>query len=301
MSYNLILSNNQSYEVLLSFSLYIRQTHLKYLHLGSNWINKVSEMLSEDFKNKISKLNDLSFFDLSMVLIEASPSQDFKNYINWLKSLSGGDIYEILAPSIKENNLLPSNLSEKRNEYIKFLSSWYIEYFISIVDDLSQLHSFHFKRAKELQLIIKNEELVETLTEGIVIETKLVKNVFLIPSFHFRPFSIVDTIGENLFIMFPMNDEINTKNNLLTFGKTLGDKSRLDILSFLNTGKYSFTEVVKHFNMAKGNIHHHLLILRATGFLNIHITDDNNNFHYSTRKNIKEKIQKNLSVFLDSK
>ncbi len=305
MNYKVKISISEAHEVLLGLSLYIRQTHLKYLNVGANWAKETQKKLTNETLNLIKDINDLTFFDLSVILIDECPYKTFEKYIEWLKELKPGDIYELLSKDIdndsdiNKNFSIPNNLSFQRDIYVRVLNSWYKDYHADLKVNLVEKIQYFKTLSTKLLNEKEPQDVVEYFTEGILVKTNSIKIIYLIPSYHFCPMSLVDTFGNKLFIMYPMNEKNNLSHNILLFGKTLGDKTRIEILKFLSTGIHTFTDIVKYMNMSKGTIHHHLLILRSSGFLNIYITDDKNNFHYSIKKNLLSDFEKEyLSYFI---
>ena len=56
---------------------------------------------------------------------------------------------------------------------------------------------------------------------------------------------------------------------MLRLFKALGDDLRLRILKRLSTGQYTLQQLANHFNVSKTLLHHHLVMLRAAGLVQL--------------------------------
>jgi DNA-binding transcriptional ArsR family regulator len=68
-------------------------------------------------------------------------------------------------------------------------------------------------------------------------------------------------------LTYPCLMSINDETLLIT--KALAEEKRLQILSSMKDESKTFTDLVLLMGMSKGNIHHHLLLLRSAGLLKI--------------------------------
>lgn len=255
------------YELLLSMSLYKRQTHLNYLTISKDWYKNTKEKISIDLHNQIVEFENLQFEDLSVHLIEQCPHKDIKGYCLWLSDLSVGDIYELLAPYLSEKRVLPSNLELRRQKHISILSKWNEEYFIDIEPKIAPILANTITKASKIDFTKDAYSEVEKLTRGFNIEGLNVTEAVLVPTWHFRPLSLIDQFNHKVFLTFPCSLSIKEETLLIT--KALGEEKRLEILSSTRTNAKTFSELVKTLRMSKGNIHHHLLLLRSAGLLKI--------------------------------
>lgn len=301
MSYKLRFFFSPVHELLLSFSLYKRQTQMKYLALGSGWPAEVEENIAASLKEKIASKNNLYFEDLSILLMIQAPEKDnIEGFFNWLQSKTSGEIYELLSPFLNEKNTLPPDLAIQRDRYITLLKKWKEQYFDKT--DASVLKRLRSDMYKMNQLLEEktSEEIVQKASRFIV-TSKNVKEVYLIPGFHFYPMSLVDQFKDTLFITYPVRTKESDQEKLLRTTKAISDERRIKILRFLSNGVYTFTNIVSEIGMAKGNIHHHLSILRAAGLLNIHITDEPNTFYYSTNKDFTYELKIEMDAILNDR
>ena len=298
MSYNVSVLASPVHELLLSFSLYKRQTLMKYLDLGSKWPGDVEESLSPELKEAIASKENLFFEDLLVLFIEQSPyKHDIDLFFEWLGEMSAGELFERIASSLDDQRAIPTNLLAQRDRSIKLLKEWNEEYF--------QFHRGGVLERLTAEAESKRKMLEEEAGEKVIleasrfiVESETVQNVCLIPSLHIQPMAFLDHLKDTLYITYSVKNPNNERNELLRFTKALGDEKRLKILEFLSHGSHTFTDIVSEIGMAKGNIHHHLSILRGAGLVNIHIRNEQNTFYYSANKGMAEVFSRMVDQFL---
>lgn len=298
MSYQLKIHFAPIHELVLSFLIYKRPENLKYLDIGLKWTSEVANQIDDHLLMKIDNLTELSFFDMSVVFMEEStPHETIDEYLDRISSYSPGEIYERMMPFLLPGKPVPTNLGKERDDYVTILDGWNKQYFSkldkSIFEDLEA--SYH--QMGTLCMTLPNHELVDQVT-GISIDTDAIKEVYLIPSFHFRPLSTFVLVKGKAFILFPLKQD--TKSTLLQLGKAVSDERRLNILKLLATGSYTFTEIVKEIGSGKGNIHHHMMTLRSIGLIRTHITDEcHSERTFSLRRKPLESFWGDFQSFID--
>jgi DNA-binding transcriptional ArsR family regulator len=255
------------YEVLLSFSLYKRQTHLKYLAISKDWYNNTKNKISERLDKEILELEDLQFEDLSVHLIEHCPHNNFRGYHLWLSQLPLGEMYELLAPYVNEKKGMPNDLESRRKKHLSLLLKWYEEYFLDIEEMVTTILTDHIKNIDSTALNAHPFREIEKITKGFDIRKLQVSEIVLAPSWHFRPLSLIDIFNHKVVLTYPCLMSINDETLLIT--KALAEEKRLQILSSMKDESKTFTDLVLLMGMSKGNIHHHLLLLRSAGLLKI--------------------------------
>lgn len=291
MSYNVSVLASPVHELLLSFSLYKRQTLMKYLDLGSKWPGEVEESLSLELKEAIASKENLFFEDLLVLFIEQSPyKHDIDSFIEWLGNMSAGELFERIASSLDDQRAIPTNLLTQRDRSIKLLKEWNTDYFQGHCEGVLE-RLMADAESKRKMLEEESGEEVVLQASRFVVESETVQNVCLIPSLHLQPMALIDHLKDTLYITYSVKDPKKKRSELLRFTKALGDDKRLKILEFLSHESHTFTDIVSEIGMAKGNIHHHLSILRGAGLVNIHIKDERNTFYYSTKKEIAEEFR----------
>ncbi|SFX33130.1 DNA-binding transcriptional regulator, ArsR family [Thermoactinomyces sp. DSM 45891] len=294
MTYQVETGNSIAYELLLSLLLYKRRANLKYLDKGIGWITDVQERLTAEFEKELAQFEDLALGNVACLLIEKCPqNQQIELFLSWLKGLTAAEMYELLAPHIREVDLqILLDLEKQRNQLVYFLSKWNEQYFqFEKMEDKLEKAVHVFNKQKEQ---MSSVQLVEHFATGLQIEIKDIKHVIMIPSIHFSPLHTFSILREKIFVWFPLKTEPSNIDELIRIGKSLSDRKRLDILQFLSVEKHTFTDVLKYIGGAKGNIHHHIMTLRAAGLVRVHLTGESQ-FYLSTRKEFASELREKLN------
>ncbi|WP_108669780.1 winged helix-turn-helix domain-containing protein [Peribacillus acanthi] len=255
------------YEVLLSLSLYKRQTHLKYLAISKNWYEETKHKISIGLHNEITEFEDLHFEDLSVHLIQHCPYKNFHGYHLWLSELPLGEMFELLAPYVSEKRGMPNDLDSRRKKHLLILSKWYQEYFMDIEETISPILTHNIKCVDLTALNEHPFSEIEAISKGFNIKNLQISEVVLVPTWHFRPLSLIDIFNEKAVISYPCFMDVRDETLLIT--KALAEDKRLQLLSRIKEESKTFTELVQIMGMTKGNIHHHLLLLRSAGLLRL--------------------------------
>ncbi|WP_179886140.1 ArsR/SmtB family transcription factor [Bacillus sp. es.036] len=258
----------------------------------------MEESLSPELKEAIASKENLFFEDLLVLFIEQFPyKHEIDSFFEWLGEMSAGELFERIASSLDDQRAIPTNLLAQRDRSLKLLKEWDKEYF--------QFHREGVLEQLTADAEIKRKMLEEEAREKVIlhasrfiVESETVQNVCLIPSLHIQPMAFLDHLKDKLYITYSVKNPNNERNELLRFTKALGDEKRLKILEFLSHGTHTFTDIVSEIGMAKGNIHHHLSILRGAGLVNIHIKDERNTFYYSANKGIADEFSRMVDQFL---
>lgn len=301
MKYEVQVHFAPSFELLLSFLLFKRTDHVKYLDVGKDWVTTLSKNIPAEILNEMEQLEDLSFFDASTLLIEkASNIEPVEDYLHRISTYSPGEMYEMIAPHLLPEQPISQDLGAKRDEYVRILSNWNTYYFTKLGHHVvSMLHS-SYQDVSSLVGTMSNMELIEEVTNGLLVTSDFPKVVKLVPTFHFRPYHTLGISKDTLHIWYPLKK--GHKEQIISIGKAISDERRLNILKLLSTGTYSFTDIVKEIGSAKGNIHHHIMVLRATGLLNIHLDSNcSSNYTFSLRAKRLENLYGDFLTLLNNK
>jgi DNA-binding transcriptional ArsR family regulator len=273
MSYQLKIHYAPIHELLLSFLLYKRPERLKYLDVGLKWTTEVASSLDDNLSKRIEDLTDLSFFDMSLVFMEESTIQEtIDDYLDRVSSYSPGELYERITPYLLPGKLVQTDLGKERDDYITILDGWNKQYFSKLSPSILNELEANYYELETLLITLPKNEVVDQVTRGISIDTDMLREVFLIPSYHFRPLTTQTLLKGKIYILCPLKQD--TKSTLLYLGKAVSDERRLSILKLLAKRSYTFTEIVKEIGSGKGNIHHHMMTLRSNGLIRTHIGDD---------------------------
>ncbi|MEI5906741.1 winged helix-turn-helix domain-containing protein [Bacillus spongiae] len=298
MSYRVTLDDSIVYELLLSFLLYKRRKNLKYLYRGTSWVEEVNGRLTDQYKNKLEQFDDVSFGDVLCLIIEGCPQkEDIHSFLNWFEEASITTLYELLAPHFKkEDSHLLLDLENQKKDYLYFLSEWYYQYFkFENIENEIAGETLKFSEKAEKY---SPEKMVEAFATGLKIEIPTIKHVVLIPSLHFRPLHTFSIFKEKMFVWYPVNLK-ESREDIYNISKALADKKRLQILQFLSRNKYKFTDILNYIGGAKGNLHHHLMILRSANLIRVHLSS-NNQFYLSTRTEFATELNEKMLDFIQN-
>jgi DNA-binding transcriptional ArsR family regulator len=297
VSYQIKVEDSIVYELLLSFLLYKRRANLKYLNKGTDWTRQVNERLTADFQNELEEFEDLAFGDVFCLLIENSPDKSqIDSFLKGLEALTATEMYGILAPHLREKDShILLELEKQRDQFVRFLTKWNDQYF-QYVDD----HEEYKKALEGIRVELHNkmppEAIVEKFATGLQIEMNDIGTVHMIPSIYFSPLHTFSIFKEKMFVWYPIQAGQSDFDQIINVAKCLSDRNRLNMLQFLSTGKYTFTEVLKQIGGAKGNIHHHLMTLRSAGLVRIHLAGEGQMFYVSTRKGFISELKESLDI-----
>ncbi|EIT86694.1 ArsR family transcriptional regulator [Fictibacillus macauensis ZFHKF-1] len=282
MHYTLHIDDHPMYECLLSFLLYKRRANLKYLEKGTVWLAEVHAQLPLATQEKVQQVEDSAFPDALCLFIQHHNTKTIPAFLEWLQTVSVDHMYQLLAPHIQAKDApLLLQLASLRNDYTELLTAWYDGYF-QHQTALQQLISSGATLVKKAQATMCATKVVETFATGLQIEQHAIENVTLIPSVHFRPLHTFSTFKNQLFVWFPAPESKDPMTTTLQMTKVLSDPTRLKIIQLLAKRKRTFTEIVQEIGGTKGNVHHHIMTLRAAGLLAMHLTDEHA-FQLSTR------------------
>ncbi|MEB2282702.1 winged helix-turn-helix domain-containing protein [Lysinibacillus xylanilyticus] len=73
----------------------------------------------------------------------------------------------------------------------------------------------------------------------------------------------------------------------------------MEILQFLSRDKYKFTDILNYIGGAKGNLHHHLMILQSANLIHVHLSS-NNQFYLSTRTEFTIELKEKMVNFIQN-
>lgn len=117
-------------------------------------------------------------------------------------------------------------------------------------------------------------ELVVEATNGYELTEDLpVPRVLLLPSYWFRPWLIINRIGDTEVLTSPVSDEHLALPSaapppaLVKLCKALGDDGRLRLLRRMGGGPITLADAMDELDLAKTTAHHHLAILRQAGLV----------------------------------
>jgi DNA-binding transcriptional ArsR family regulator len=257
-------------EFLLSLKAYLDATSHKMLEIGSGWPRQVAKRLPGDFDRSV-----LAEVGMVYALIDKCPiGDDPQAFISWLRDIPLVELYEMVLSIIQDPARFPPDLMAVRDRYVQALQVWYDAYFSAVHPAIHEALRQNARTAAVVTDSLPPQEAIEEITGGIIMEPdREIREVRLIPQYHYRPFNIFDCSGQTLMIAYPAELPRSpgaVPTDLRNLIRALDDESRLQILRYLAGGERNFTEIVKFIGLAKSTVHHHLVILRVSGLVRVH-------------------------------
>ncbi|HZS87158.1 MAG TPA: helix-turn-helix domain-containing protein [Chloroflexota bacterium] len=122
------------------------------------------------------------------------------------------------------------------------------------------------------------ERLVEVATNGVQYAPEAgIRRVILIPSFAFRPWTLISGHRDARIFCYAAADESLTadaeaaETRLVRLYKALADERRLRVLRSLVSGTYTLQELADEQGIGKSLMHHHMSALRAAGLVRVRL------------------------------
>ncbi|HYK74151.1 MAG TPA: winged helix-turn-helix domain-containing protein [Pseudoneobacillus sp.] len=277
MGYRVVFEFSPLYELVNSLQLFLSKKSIKNVDLGAEWIKEVQE--SFDAHNvDLGNPKDLPCFSYLYLLIWQSPEKENVGaFINWLRSLQPGHLYEKLFSY--ESESLPSNLVTIRDQYVALIKLWNDLYFSKIDSSIFDLLRESVIEWEGKSLTEDPISFVEKVSGGLKIEDyDGLEQVILTPSYHMNPLITISKYKNMAQILYPVDrpeeDPNQPSKKLVRITKALADENRLRILKLLTEGPKTFTEILKHFDVSKSTVHHHVMLLRTAGLISAYHTDE---------------------------
>lgn len=302
MSYEVKIDFCEAFELFTSFNAYTNKKSHKGLELGSGWVKRIREKMSPAFHETIKGVQS-SDLSLDLLLLDCPPEKrSVKEFLTWVDQLSVGELYERMSPFVPEGGEAMRDLNNCRNRMVYLFSYWNEEYFQycdrSIVTSLQ-------KDAEEKRAYITKSspvEVVEEVTNGLMVESiEGLKKVILVPQYHFRPYNLIGNYRGLHFYYYPADIQTSDPDvppsSLVRLTKSLADENRLRILRFLIAGEKSFTEIVQYTGLAKSTVHYHMVLLRSSGLIRVHL-GSNSGETFSLRQGGVDQLHTQLAEYL---
>ena len=296
-----------AYELLVSFGIFISRKHLPDVELGPGWMRQVRQQVTGSFAQEAAKLGvkpSVHVLALLVTLVRQAPGErDAGGFLGWLGGAPTGELYERLAPTVPVGDPpLPRDLGAQRDQWVKMLTVWNERYFARLDPALLNGLAADADEKRAMLAEMPAAEVVERATNGIVVELNQGRpTVTLVPQHHQIPLNDVTTEHERVIFMYPADVVPPAPGapprELLRLTRGLSDESRLRMLRILADDSCTLTELAREVGLSQSTIHHHLLLLRASGLVRFHYGEQGTK-RYSLRPRALDQLGAQLGTFL---
>lgn len=295
------------FELMNSMLIFSSPSFYKKTEMGHKWRKSVQKKLSNDLVKELDSVVTKSF-ELICTYLFTHPDTHADVTINAvldeLLEMGPSEMSILVEKQINPSKELPKCEQESFEKTILLIRQWNNEYFNQL--DPIILQSLEDDYTDKLQQLPHFEPLdfVEKVTKGFVLKDFVdLKQIILYPSYHTNPLVTFTHFPDLHTYCYPVDlpplspDEPTP--SLLQKGIALSDKNRLKILRFLGKEEKSFTEIVKYIGLAKSTVHHHMVLLRSSGLVQIIISPSSTE-RYRLREQGFENIHQDYYQYLFS-
>jgi DNA-binding transcriptional ArsR family regulator len=290
------------YELLNSLLVFSHPSSYKKTEMGVHWRKGILKKLSMDITETLNTEHLGLLHDY--ILTQPISSLPTEQWLEELIQTSPNEIKDHFQNQLQVSADKFEPLVQSFEKTLQLVNKWKKEYF-------EQLDPILFSALEE-DCLHKREQLpqytpldfAEKVTNGFVLRGfDNVRKIIVYPAFHSSPI-VTFSHFEHLHIysypvdVSPFTDE-EPSSSLLQKGIALSDKNRLRILRFLGKEEKSFTEIVKFIGLAKSTVHHHMVLLRASGLVQV-ILSPTATERYRLREQGLENIFQNYHQYLFS-
>ena len=301
-----------AYELVTSLTAFAETKHHKSLDLGPTWASQVRRQVGPSVLARVKEIDEAELGKrdagllFSLIYQLGDAGRDAQAFLDQLAALSVGELYERLVPTVPDDAPpLPRDLGAMRDRYHALLSEWHAAYFQhldpAILDGLAREAQARSAAIASGPML----DVVEEASNGLRFEPPLADGAFvLIPQYHDRPYNHLAKEHERVLLLYPADlDGLSGEAvpiDLLRLTRGLADESRLRILRFLSRSDAprTMTEVARAAELSQSTIHHHLLTLRTTGLVRVHMGAFGSN-RYTLRPRALTLLGERLATYLE--
>lgn len=275
MPYQVDVDYSPAYELISSFTIYLKRKWTRNLDIGASWLQQVDETIDAGLRKRISELKDSVCTDDLLLLAWACPERErAEGFLQWFATRTPGQLYETMAPYA--TGPMKCDLQQFRDQYAGLLMEWNEQYYRQSEEKQAAILREDYERKREQAARTDASAFVERSTGGLIVhDSKGLERIVLTPSLHFRPMNNYCAFRGMSIIQYPVDPPVTDPDapplSLMRLTRALSDESRIRILRFLKEGTRSFTEIVQFAGISKGTVHHHMTHLRAAGLVRTHV------------------------------
>lgn len=287
------------YELISSYMLFTHRKWIRNVDHGSDWVKEVSNQLSEpllELSDKIGNVSINEYDTLYAASLEREAPYSVPAFLNQLKRMSSLDWREML--NVYGIDVTDALLERLQHYFIPALELWYNDYFEASIPDWEQTLIDDANEKMQLWRKMNPAEIIEVASNGVVFDMgDKLHEVILAPLWHYRPINNTCMFRDRSLLMYavdvPEIDQDVPPVALKRMIYALTHDVRLRILRFISQKPATFIELSEHVQLGKSALRHHLVILRAAGYLRTYWNGE------VERIALRQEGLADLSVFLE--
>lgn len=301
MAYRVEVDYAPAYELLVSLLAFTDRPHHKTFELGKDWAGALKRRLTPKLNMLFDSLGDRHQAVPPLAVVWRCPgNRTVDGFLNWLDSLPPAQYAEWLAERPESDGAPIDDPGGLKDRQVEILRAWHEQYFKGSEARMAGGLAAEATERRARVATMGALESVEEATGGIYLTDPAIDRVVLVPQFHYRPWNVHGHYGSTMIYLYPADIQPAGPGEvppaLMRLTRALSDENRLRILQFIASGPRSFTEVARFARLAKSTVHHHLVALRASGLVRVHMTGDAD--YYSLRPGALEELGRRLGDYL---
>ncbi|MHC0036243.1 ArsR/SmtB family transcription factor [Pseudoneobacillus sp. C159] len=270
MGYKVVFEFSPLYELVNSLDLFLSKKSIKNVEIGAEWLKDLQTRLDNANVEVAYPRESPSFCYLYLLIWQSPEKENVEKFLEWLNSLQPGSIYERLFSYVSEG--LPTDLAALRDQYVELIRTWNKIYFSGMDSEITDTLRESVIKWETTDTASDLVQFVEKVSGGLRIEPyEGLQLVVLTPTFHTNPLITISKHKNMAHILYPVDVPESTPNQpskkLIRLTKALADENRLKMIKLLTEGPKTFTEILKHFEISKSTVHHHVMLLRTAGLI----------------------------------
>ncbi|MFD0590983.1 ArsR family transcriptional regulator [Paenibacillus sp. GCM10027627] len=300
-SMRLTISYSPVYEFLVSLHTYICRKSHKKIDLSVSWAAELQKKLTPELEHNLQQIKIDDEWKSTFLLVHLSPQRNsLPQFLAWLEQMSGAALKHLFA---EYSHPFPADIDDFLTRTVRAFKGWYEQYY-QFVDPSIDEALIHEAAARTSALdVMPAELLMDETTNGLVFGAVTeASRLLLVPQYHFQPLNIIyqfdDLIVCHYNARIYLGDDTLIPTPDLRLIRSLGERSRLKILRYLESGPRTFIEIVRHLKLSKGITHDHVSNLRKAGLLYAHFEGETL-VEYSIRKKALYQVQDKLLSYIE--
>lgn len=243
------------------------------------FIDHLGHMDPADLRVTLMKVHD-KFPRVSQELVADAAEGDF-DAVEELLSIPEMDNKDMKQWRDSLRFLLLKDPKELQEYLVGIVRSAHEEAFVDREKEFRPFLEADYRAKRSMARRVSPERLLDVATSGIQIaDSRAYRPMVLMPTMVARPW-VVFAQGPDSFVLgYPVSDEtLNPDPNappqwLVKMHKALGDEKRLRVLRVLAEGDASLADLADRIEMPKSSLHHHMMLLRTAGLVQVHVGKD---------------------------